>query len=37
MAHLEGVAIVFVHEEVRAREGDVVGEGCGVLVDVVAV
>ena len=37
MAHLEGEAIVFVHEEVRAREGDVVVEICAVLIDVVAV
>lgn len=37
MAHLEGEAVVFVDEEVGAGEGDVVGEGCAVLVDVVAV
>lgn len=36
-AHLEGEAIVFVHQEVRAGEGDVVVELCAVLVDVVAV
>lgn len=37
VAHLEGEAVVFVYEEVCASEGDVVGEGCGVAVDVVAV
>lgn len=37
MAHLEGEAVVFVDEEVRAGEGDVVVEVCDVLVDVVAV
>lgn len=37
MAHLEGEAVVFVHEEVRAGEGDVVVELRAVLVDVVAV
>lgn len=37
MAHLEGEAVVFVDEEVGAGEGDVVGEGCAVLVDMVAV
>ena len=37
VAHLEGEAVVFVDEEVGAGEGDVVGEGGAVLVDVVAV
>lgn len=37
MAHLEGEAVVFVDEEVRPREGDVVVEFGDVLVDVVAV
>lgn len=37
MAHLEGEAVVFVDEQVRPREGDVVVEVCDVLVDMVAV
>lgn len=37
VAHLEGEALVFVDEEVGAGEGEVVGEVCVILVDVVAV
>ena len=37
IAHLEGEAIVAVHEEVRPGESDVVVELCEILVDMVAV
>lgn len=37
MAHLEGEAVVFVNEEVRTGECDVIGEFRDVLVDMVAV
>lgn len=37
IAHLEGVAIVFVDQEVRTCEGDVVVELCAVLVDMVPI
>ena len=37
IAHLEGDAIVLVHEEVRAREGEVVIEFGEILIDMIAV
>lgn len=35
--YLEVVAFVFVRRKVDAGEGDVVGEGCGVMIDVVSI
>lgn len=37
IAHLEGVAIVFVDEEIRTSQGDIVVEFCAVLVDMVPI
>lgn len=37
IAHLEGDAIVFVHEEVRARESEIVIEFREILIDMIAI